>query len=111
MKKIFATILVIVLILSLVGCSNECIYGNWEAEGSTRLYLTFDENGIGSYIAYNEDDKDDHIHEYFSYEIRGNILLITLDSVETVECEYSIEDNALSIIYQDRVIEYTRSET
>ena len=103
MKKIFTSVLIIVLligsILLLTGCGKDnkekedkkpTIIGSWKYEGADYTY-TFNEDGTGDYNAYGTEMK-------FTYTTKDNNISILYDgNTSPFETEYSIDGDTLNV--------------
>lgn len=93
MKKIFLSLILFLVGLTLTGCGNSnSIVGTWENYNdgvvNSNISYTFNKNNTGTYIYYG--DKKE-----FTYEDRGTKVLINMGT--EVEHDYSIDEDELTM--------------
>lgn len=93
MKKIFTSLLVFVLVLSLVACGgkNELI-GTWKVEDNQEL----ESMGLDLRITFTEDTME-MMGMSFDYEIKGKILVLNMNGQEE-KIEFEVNGDELTLI-------------
>ncbi|MBQ4569053.1 MAG: hypothetical protein IJA62_03170 [Ruminococcus sp.] len=96
MKKAFALIMVLVMVLSLAACGGKTeeealtLVGQWEYEGGGYVY-TFNEDGTGTYSFAGTDMK-------FTYEDKGTSFSLLYDgNTDATDFEYVIDGKTLTV--------------
>lgn len=130
MRRIISVILAILMVLSMVGCTQEItIVGTWEEEimvsvlGATDkqgtypalLRYTFAEDGTGTREIFSDIHPEEPQTEEFAYSVDGEKLIMTVTSTSqgAVSYEYTIQNltaDSLELYFYGRTNSLKRAE-
>lgn len=114
-KNLFLVLVLVVFFFTLTACgkvmkNDSKIIGTWEYEEKDvyNAIYSFNEDGTGyfSFTIVNEDNTKANDTNKYTYEVKGNRVLITYEGDTNVfETEYSVKDNVLTIadIFGDEI--------
>ena len=101
MKRIVILLLIAMIIMSLVACGNDDLYGTWRLDGAEDL-------GVEILMTITEDQME-ILGMPFDYTLKGNKLIIKNKDGDE-EIGYKVSGETLTFTSGDEVQTFTRAE-
>jgi uncharacterized lipoprotein YehR (DUF1307 family) len=92
MKRILSIVIIVVIILSLVGCGGNDLLGTWKMDMSEET----PDLGIDLTIAFTE-DKMEIMGMEFEYEVKGDKILVDMFGEGEEEMQFKVNGDKLTL--------------